>query len=398
MASVYIPAFRSARKILRIQHTCYCKSARYVSFNKTFKFEDMEMELATPDQLKPKPPVSSLVFGKHFTDHMLTIDWSAAEGWARPRITRIQPLPIHPAAKVLHYALELFEGMKAYRCEDGRIRLFRPDLNMERMNNTASRVVLPNFDGQELISCIKRLVAIDQEWVPHSTASSLYIRPTLIGTEPTLGVSASNNAILYVILGPVGPYFASGFKPVSLLADPSYIRAWRGGCGYAKMGANYAPTVMVQKVAEKEGLQQVMWLYGEDHQITEVGTMNIFCFLLNESGERELVTPPLDGIILPGVTRRSILDLARLWGEFAVSERRLTMAEFTRAAAEGRVLEMFGAGTACIVCPVERLRYLGQDIDVPTPEGEASLTHRFLAALSDIQYGRVAHPWSEPID
>lgn len=356
------------------------------------------MELASPDQLQPKPPVSSLVFGKHFTDHMLTIDWCATTGWANPRITPLQPLAIHPAAKVLHYALELFEGMKAYRCVDGRIRLFRPDLNMARMNDTAQRVVLPNFDGAELVKCIKRLVSIDQEWVPHSTASSLYIRPTLIGTEPTLGVSASNNAVLYVILGPVGPYFASGFKPVSLLADPSFIRAWRGGCGFAKMGANYAPTVMVQKVAEKQGLQQVMWLYGEDHEITEVGTMNIFCYLVTEDGRRELVTPPLDGVILPGVTRRSILDLARQWGEFDVTERPLTMAEFVTASDQGRVLEMFGAGTACIVCPVERVRYMERDIHIPTPEGDASLSHRILSTLSDIQYGRIEHPWSDPID
>jgi len=398
MASVYIPAFRFARKLFVIQHNCCCNSARHVSYQKTFKFNDLEMELATPDQLKPKPSVSSLVFGKHFTDHMLTIEWSAAEGWATPRITPLQPLQIHPAAKVLHYALELFEGMKAYRGEDGQIRLFRPELNMARMNNTAGRVVLPNFDGPELVQCIKRLVAVDQEWVPHSTASSLYIRPTLIGTEPTLGVSASNNAVLYVILGPVGPYFASGFKPVSLLADPQYVRAWRGGCGFAKMGSNYAPTVMVQKVAEKQDLQQVMWLYGPDHEITEVGTMNIFCHLATEDGGRELVTPPLDGIILPGVTRQSILDLARQWGEFTVSERVLTMAEFIQASRQGRVLEMFGAGTACIVCPVERVRYGEEDVQIPTPEGPASLTHRFLDTLMDIQYGRVEHPWSQPID
>ncbi|KAG8223538.1 hypothetical protein J437_LFUL004412, partial [Ladona fulva] len=213
--------------------------------NSTFKFSDLEVQLATPEQLKPKP--DELIFGKHFTDHMIQIVHAKSKGgWQVPRIVPFQNISLHPAAKVLHYAFELFEGMKAYRGVDGRIRLFRPHQNMNRMNYSAVSSVLPTFDGDELVKCISRLVEIDQEWVPHSESSSLYIRPTLIGTDPTLGVGPTDSSLLFVVLCPVGPYFASGFKPVSLLADPKYTRAWPGGCGDSKMGSNYAPTIRVQ--------------------------------------------------------------------------------------------------------------------------------------------------------
>ncbi|CAM5999086.1 unnamed protein product [Sphagnum balticum] len=213
--------------------------------------------------------------------------------------------------------------MKAYRGKDNVIRLFRPDRNMERMRNSAERCSFPDFNGDELLSCIKKLIQLDADMVPPNRIknSSLYIRPTMIGQEGMLGVSSSKEAILYVITGPVGPYFPTGLKPVTLLADPKFVRAWPGGSGDRKLGSNYAPTLAISKFAEKKGCQQVLWMFGDE--ITEVGVMNIFVFLINEKGEKELVTPPLeDGLILPGVTRISLLELARSWANLKSQKER----------------------------------------------------------------------------
>ncbi|TRY87807.1 hypothetical protein DNTS_015712 [Danionella cerebrum] len=387
-----------------------CGSLRFIS--SSFKAADLTIE--KNPVLKPKPDPSSLVFGKQFSDHMLTIGWSAAEGWQTPQIKPFQNLSLHPASSVLHYSIELFEGMKAFRGVDNRIRLFRPMLNMERMFRSAERSCLPLFDKVELLKCISKLVEIDQEWVPYSTDASLYIRPTFIGIEPSLGVSRAGHALLFVIVGPVGPYFATGgFSPVSLLADPRYVRAWRGGVGEYKIGGNYGPTIAVQSEAAKLGCQQVLWLYGESEEITEVGTMNLFIYWTNESGEKELLTPPLDGVILPGVTRQSLLDLAREWvseyekfsedkrvgeligkGDFKVTERRVFMHELLAALDAGRILEVFGAGTACVVCPVGSLLYKGQTYQIPTMQNGPDLAKRFHKELTDIQYGRVQRDWA----
>lgn len=326
---------------------------------------------------------------------MFEAEWTETAGWGKPRICPIHNLQLHPAAKVLHYATELFEGSKAYRGPDDKIRVFRLDLNMKRMNSSAQRILLPTFEGGELISCIKKLVEIDQEWVPYSQTSTLYIRPTLIGTEPCVGVQKSKSALLFVIVGPVGPYFPTGFKPVSLLADPNFIRAWEGGCGRYKIGSNYGPTIHPQAEAAKRNCQQVLWLSGSDHEVTEVGTMNIFMFWINEKGEKELVTPSLDkGLILPGVTRQSLLDLARGWGEFKVTERPLYMKEIVTALKEKRLKELFGAGTACIVCPIESILYKDNSLQIPTMSDGAPITMRFHKELTDIQFGRVNHPWA----
>uniref|UniRef100_A0A672LK67 branched-chain-amino-acid transaminase n=1 Tax=Sinocyclocheilus grahami TaxID=75366 RepID=A0A672LK67_SINGR len=220
-----------------------CGSLRFVSFS--FKAADLTIE--RNPALKPKPDPSTLVFGKQFSDHMLTVSWSEAGGWQAPQIKPFQNLSLHPASSALHYSIELFEGMKAFRGVDNRIRLFRPMLNMERMYRSTERSCLPLFDKGELIKCINKLVEIDREWVPYSTDASLYIRPTFIGTEPSLGVSRAGHALLFVIIGPVGPYFATGgFSPVSLLADPRYVRAWRGGVGEYKMGG-WVFTIISQK-------------------------------------------------------------------------------------------------------------------------------------------------------
>lgn len=326
---------------------------------------------------------------------MLTINWSAGGGWEKPAIKPFQNLSLHPASSALHYSIELFEGMKAFRGVDNHIRLFRPMLNMERMYRSAVRCCLPTFDKVELQECIKKLVEIDQEWVPYSTDASLYIRPTFIGIEPSLGVARAGHALLFVIIGPVGPYFATGgFSPVSLLADPRYVRACRGGVGEYKMGGNYGPTIAVQSEAAKKGCQQVLWLYGDNEEITEVGTMNLFIYWTTEKGEKELVTPPLDGIILPGVTRQSLLDLAREWGDFKVTERKIVMKELINALNDGRVLEVFGSGTACVVCPVGSLLYRDKTYQIPTMQNGPDLAKRFHKELTDLQYGRKQRDWA----
>nr|XP_020735768.1 branched-chain-amino-acid aminotransferase, cytosolic isoform X1 [Odocoileus virginianus texanus] len=359
----------------------------------TFKAEDLIITRATV--LKEKPDPSTLVFGTVFTDHMLTVEWSLELGWEKPRIKPLQNLSLHPGSSAFHYAVELFEGLKAFRGVDNKIRLFRPNLNMDRMYRSAMRATLPAFDKKELLECIRQLVKLDEEWVPYSTSASLYIRPTFIGTEPSLGVKKPTKALLFVILSPVGPYFSSGsFNPVSLWANPKYVRAWKGGTGDCKMGGNYGSSLFAQCEAVENACQQVLWLYGEDNQITEVGTMNLFLYWINEDGEEELATPPLDGIILPGVTRQSILDLAHKWGEFKVSERYLTMADLTTAVEESRVREMFGSGTACIVCPVSTILYKGETIHIPTMENGPKLASRILEKLTDIQYGREESDWT----
>ncbi|KAF5925915.1 hypothetical protein HPG69_000406 [Diceros bicornis minor] len=377
---------------------------------------DLQLQLTQKPHKKPDPS-KPLVFGKTFTDHMLMVEWNEEKGWGQPRIQPFQNLMLHPACSAIHYSQQLFEGMKAFRGSDQRVRLFRPWLNMDRMLCSALRLCLPSFDKAELLECIRRLVEVDKDWVPASTGTSLYVRPVFIGNEvglgggvlkgraggldscvpdvpfcpsqPSLGVSPPTQALLYVILCPVGTYFpGDAVSPVSLLADPTFIRAWVGGVGNYKLGGNYGPTVFVQLEAKRKGCEQVLWLYGPDQQLTEVGTMNIFIYWTHEDGVLELVTPPLDGVILPGVVRQSLLDLAQTWGEFRVVERKITMKEMLRALEEGRVREVFGSGTACQVCPVHQILYEGKHLHIPTMENGPELVLRFQKELKAIQVRR----------
>lgn len=353
------------------------------------------------------PPPNELVFGKTFTNHMLTVPWNTESGWGTPKIEAYHPLTLDPSAVVFHYAPCLFEGLKAYRDPEGEIRLFRPDKNMERMNNSAHRLALPQFDGNELIKMLKKLLEVDQEWVPAEPGYSLYIRPTLIGTQASLGIAPSSDALLFVIMSPVGPYFSSVVKPVALEADPSRVRAWPGGSGDSKLGANYGPCVRAQIDSATKGYQQNLWLYGDEHWLTEVGTMNLFLVLRTDDG-LEVVTPPLNGMILPGVTRDSLLGLLRdhasgknklpLPDKIRVSEREINMAELIAAADSNRLVEAFGAGTAAVVSPVDRIGYLGRDIHVPvTSSGFGQVAEVLLNKLKSIQWGHEEHPWSERI-
>ncbi|KAM9771694.1 branched-chain-amino-acid aminotransferase, cytosolic [Syngnathus typhle] len=355
----------------------------------SFKAADLVIKLPTAPVTQP----DVCTFGTVFTNHMLTIEWDASEGWQAPLIRPFKNLSLHPACSSLHYGIQLFEGLKAYRGDDNRVRLFRPMLNMERMVISARRACLPIFDPSELLECIRKLVEVDQNWIPSSNTTSLYIRPTLISTEPSLAVEKPGRALLFVIMSPVGSYFTAS-KEISLWADPKYTRAWEGGTGDCKMGGNYGGTLLAQYEAKDCGCQQVLWLYGKDHQITEVGTMNIFIHWINDNGEEELATPPLNGLILPGITRRSILELTRKWGEFKVSERDLNMAELCGALKQGRVKQVFGSGTACMICPVGEIVYLGERLHIPCQDMSSQLSARICKELTDIQCGRTPSDWT----
>lgn len=387
-------------------------------YETSFRSSELEIIKCAPDELRPKPNVDMLKFGHAFTDHMFRVDWDHEDGWSAPLISKLHNLDIHPAAKVLHYALEAFEGAKAFRGHDNKIRFFRLDQNIKRLQHSAKRLSLPGFDQFELQKCIHKLVELDQDWIPvlqgQQQLTSLYVRPTILGVEPSLGVASSKKAILYVLLSPVGPYFKTGFKPISLFADPNFVRAWPGGAGNTKLGSNYAPTIMVQREAEKRGHQQVLWLYGEDMKLTEVGTMNIFVTIKNaRTGKLHLVTPPLtDGLILPGITRASILELSRQWDDVVCEERYVTLGEIEQLIQDNNIVEMFGAGTACIVCPISTIhlkdgkvlripfsdftRVPDMNLSIDTSEAP-SLTRRILKAITDIQYGKVPHRWAEEL-
>lgn len=354
------------------------------------------------------PPSQSLVFGANFSDHMLSVPWNSSNGWDAPKIHPYSQLQLDPSAVIFHYAPSLFEGMKAYKDVNGKVRLFRPDMNMKRMNTSAARIALPTFEGEQLIELIKKLVALDNGWIPSEPGHSLYIRPTLIGTEAALGVHPTKDALLFVICSPVGPYYKTGFKPVALEADPNKVRAWPGGTGQYKLGGNYAPGILPQLEAAKKGYQQNLWLFGDDHLLTEVGTMNLFT-ALKKGDHIELVTPPLNGMILPGVTRDSILHIAKdhISGKYPldnlpknlkVTEREISIHEIINAEKSGELLEMFGAGTAAVVSPVDRVGYMGKDIHIPAGDGIGPIAKAMLERITDIQLGKVDHPWSVVVE
>jgi len=345
-----------------------------------------------------------LLFGRTFSDHMLTIEWDKENGWHKPHIGALQNLSLHPACSVFHYALECFEGMKAYTDANGKTRLFRPEENMKRMASSAERLCFPAIDQVGFLKCIEELVRLDKNWIPKTRGNSLYIRPTLIATTPWLGVGPTARLLFYTLLSPVGPYYPTGFKPVQLLAEDVYARAWPGGTGQFKLGANYAPTILPQVEAARAGYSQVLWLVGPDHELSEVGTMNLFVFWINEKGERELRTAPLDGTILPGVTRDSVLALTRTWGEFKVVEGSMNMRQLIKALEENRVLEIFGAGTAAVVSAVDKIAYKKVEYKVPLDKSDPKaaagpLAVRLFNEITKIQYGeKQFRDWSKVLD
>ncbi|KAG2043767.1 aminotransferase [Suillus americanus] len=356
--------------------------------------------------LKELPPSKNLIFGQTFSDHMLRIPWTDATGWGVPSIVPFSTINLPPSSTMLHYAQSLFEGMKAYRHADGTVTLFRPEMNMKRMNTSAQRLVLPTFNGNALIECIKALITIDRKWIPKEPGHSLYIRPTLIATNSTLVIAPPKEALLFVIACPVGPYYPQGFKPVPLYGTTEYIRAAPGGIGAHKLAANYGPCVIAQKSAANQGYAQNLWLQGPGHWLTEAGTMNLFVVINGRGGVSELITPPLDGMILPGVTRDSVLALARnhvsgvkrlqgLPDTIKVSERPINMGEIIQSSKEGRLVELFGTGTAAVISPVERIGYNGGDVMIPTGEdGMGPVSRPLWTELVGIQTGAIKSDWN----
>ena len=330
---------------------------------------------------------------------MLTIEWTASSGWLPPRITPYQNFSLDPATCVFHYAFEAFEGMKAYKCADGSIRLFRPERNMARLNKSSARLALPNFDGEKMIELIGRLCKMDSRFVPAQRGYSLYLRPTIIGTQRTLGVGPPGSALLFVIASPVGPYYPTGFKAINLEATDYAVRAWPGGVGDKKLGANYAPCIVPQLAAAKRGFHQNLWLFGEEEYITEVGTMNLFVAIKDKgTGKKELCTAPLDGTILEGVTRDSVLALARERLEpegWTISERYVRMAELDEASREGRLMEVFGAGTAVVVSPVRKIGWKDKLVGCGLKDDEevGEIAAKMKSWIEGIQFGDEKHPW-----
>ncbi|KAI0155267.1 branched-chain amino acid aminotransferase [Xylariaceae sp. FL1272] len=359
-----------------------------------------KLEISKTSNPKTPSDPKTLVFGREFTDHMLSIEWNQTTGWLTPKIQPYQDLSLDPASCVLHYAFECFEGMKAYKDKTGQIRLFRPDKNMERLNKSAARIVLPTFNSTDMINLISQFAKLESRFIPDERGYSLYLRPTLIGTQKTLGVGPPGSALFFLIASPVGPYYPTGFKAISLEATDYAVRAWPGGVGDKKLGANYAPCILPQLEAASRGHQQNLWLFGEEEYVTEVGTMNLFVAVKNkETGQKELITAPLDGTILEGVTRDSILSLARekLAPEgWLISERKITMPQLAEASEEGRLIEVFGAGTAAIVSPVRKISWKGKEVDCGLKQEEESgeIALRMKGWIEARQYGDEEHEWS----
>lgn len=347
--------------------------------------ERLEIRLA--ERKKEKPHPDQLGFGKYYTDHMLIMEYEEGKGWHNPRIAPYQPIELDPAAKVFHYGQTIFEGMKAYRTEDGRVLLFRPRKNFERLNRSCSRLSIPQLDEDFLLDSLVELLRVDREWVPDAPGTSLYIRPFVIATEPALGLAPSNRYLYMVILSPVGMYYKEGIKPVRIYVEPEYVRAVRGGTGEAKTAGNYAASLKAQEKAEEKGYTQVLWLDGvERRYVEEVGSMNVF-FKIGDT----VVTPSLNGSVLAGVTRDSVIHMIRHWG-INVEERPLPIDEVVAAARNGTLTEAFGSGTAAVISPIGELQVGGENITIGGgTTGE--LTSRLYDTLTGIQCGRIPDPF-----
>jgi branched-chain amino acid aminotransferase len=336
---------------------------------------------------------SQLTFGKYFTDRMFVMEYDTGKGWHSPRIQPYGPFSLDPAAMVLHYSQEIFEGLKAYRHADGKVSLFRPADNIERFNRSAARMCMPEVDNAFFLEALKELLRLEEGWVPSSDGTSLYIRPTMIANEPMLGVRPADQYLCYIILSPVGAYYKGGIAPVKIWISDHYVRAAEGGTGEAKTGGNYAASLYASREAAENGYDQVLWLDARDKKyVEEVGSMNMI-FLY----DGKIVTSPLQGTVLDGITRRSVLTLVREMG-YEVEERALTVDEVLDGAESGRLTEAFGAGTAVVISPVGEFCY--KDRCVIVGDGQTGeLTQKLYDELTGIQYGRLAdmHGWVDMI-
>jgi branched-chain amino acid aminotransferase len=343
---------------------------------------------AGSDRLRKKPDDNdNLTFGDIFTDHMLVIDYKAGAGWHNARIIPYGNFQIDPAAMGIHYAQEIFEGLKAYRGKDDEIYLFRPEENIKRFNASASRLCMPNVDEKVFMDGMRKLILLDMDWIPGNKGTSLYIRPAMFATEPHLGVRPAKEYVFFIILGPVGAYYKEGLNPVKIYVEDKYVRAAMGGLGEAKTGGNYAASLLASEEAKAKGFTQVLWLDAAEREyVDEVGTMNMFFIIDNE-----VITAPLTGSVLRGITRDSVIRLARDWG-LKVSERKISIHEILDAANSGKLREAFGTGTAAVISPVGQITYKGKDYIVAGGE-MGDISQRLYNELIGIQYGLKEDPY-----
>ena len=352
-----------------------------------------EYPVTRSSTLKPKPDPKTLVFGKTFTDHMFLMDYDDGQGWHDPRVVPYGPIPMDPACSCLHYAQEVFEGMKAYRTADGKIQFFRPGQNFKRLNTSCERLVIPKMDEELLMEGLKRLVTIEKDWVPSAPDTSLYIRPFIVATQAVLGVHPSAHYVYCVILSPSGAYYAGGIDPVKIYVETKYVRAAsQGGMGAYKTGGNYAASLIAQEEAERQGYSQVLWLDAVERKyVEEVGSMNVFFKI-----DGEIVPPELDGSILPGITRKSVIQLLRSWG-MIVSERKLSIDELESAAKAGKLEEAWGTGTAAVISPIGELK-CGDTVTIINEGRIGEISQKLYDTITDIQWGRIPDPfgWITP--
>lgn len=343
----------------------------------------MEIKIQRSNNLKTKPNQNELGFGKYFTDHMFVMEYTEGIGWHDAKIVPYGPIPMDPAAMVLHYAQETFEGLKAYRDKNGNINLFRPDMNAKRMINSNNRLCMPALSVNDFIEAIEAIVKYEEEWVPSLPETSLYIRPIVFASEVGVGVHPAHSYKFVVMLTPVGNYYPEGVNPVKIWVEDEYVRAVVGGTGFAKCGGNYAASLSAQVKANKNGYTQVLWLDGVERKyVEEVGTMNVM-FLINNT----IVTPSLDGSVLPGVTRDSIITILKDWG-YTVEERKITIDELIAAGKDGSLKEAFGTGTAAVISPIGNLKYKDEEIVINNFQTGA-LTQKIYDTLTGIQWGKL---------
>ncbi|MBO5198532.1 MAG: branched-chain amino acid aminotransferase [Lachnospiraceae bacterium] len=346
----------------------------------------------TPKQIPG--PENPLKFGTIFTDHMFVMNYETGKGWHDARIVPYGPFSLDPSSMVFHYGQEMFEGLKAYKADDGRTLLFRPDKNIWRANKTNRRICIPEIPEEDFLQAIKAVVKVDEAWIPTKPGTSLYIRPFIIATDPFLGVRPSDTYIFCIILSPVGAYYPEGLNPVKIWIEDEYVRAVRGGIGEAKTGGNYVASLRSQVKAHDEGYSQVLWLDGVERKyIEEVGAMNIF-FKINGT----VITPMLNGSILPGVTRDSVIQLCKDWG-VPVEERRISIDEIFEAHQNGTLEEVFGTGTAAVISPVGQLRWENHIMKVQDG-GIGPYSQKFYDTITGIQLGRIKeeHGWSVEVE
>ena len=342
----------------------------------------MEITVTRTNSPKVKPDESSLVFGHEFTDHMFVMDYKEGQGWYDPRIVPYGPLTLDPSTMVFHYGQETFEGLKAYKAEDGTIQLFRPKDNIRRMNQSNDRLCIPAIDEDLFLEAIKAVVKIDEDWIPTSPGTSLYIRPFVIATDPFIGVKPSSTYMLMIILSPVGSYYKEGLNPTKIYVEDEYVRAVPGGTGYAKTGANYAASLKAQVEAHKKGYSQVLWLDGiERKYIEEVGTSNAFFKV-----DGKVHTAPLQGSILGGITRDSSIELLKSWG-IEVIEEPFTIDDVMRWHQEGKLEEAFATGTAAVISPIGILGWKGNDIQINNQE-IGKISQKLYDTITEIQNGK----------